>query len=157
MILVSHGLPVNSYPQCLNFNNNNDLGNICGYNETMRFREHSYLNSSYERLQARAPFGNCSNYGTIIHCSSELPRCREDLDGPYLPCKRVCDEYLKKCPEEIFRMEYEDLFGFCDLLPEYDDPNSTEGFLGRCFVPDGFKASAGEKISITKSIKPCCM
>lgn len=142
-MLVSHAVSTNALQQCQNFNSSH-LSNVCGYDQTMRFRDQSYFNSSYEELRTNAPFGNCSDYSNLIHCSSELPRCKEDLDGPYLPCKRVCDEYLKVCKDEIIQREQDYVVGFCQVLPEYDNPNTTKGFLGRCFEPEGFRPSAGK-------------
>ena len=132
--------------QCQHFNSS-FLSSTCGYNYTVKFQQEKHFNTSYTNLISQSNiFGNCSEYSNVIHCSIHFPRCKENLGGPYLPCKRVCDEYIKGCQEEIIQGYQEWVVGLCQLLPESDDPKMAKGYLDKCFEPPNFKPSSGKSI-----------
>ena len=132
--------------QCRTGNfNGSSLSSVCGYNNTVKFQHESHFNMSLRRLAILIPrLESCSKYSKLMLCSLDLPRCKEDLAGPYLPCKRVCDEYIKSCTGTLIKHGIYWWAPLCQLLPEVDDPRTTKGYLGRCFEPPNFKPSAGK-------------
>lgn len=144
-LLVVVSLVQQSSSFCQPFNKTSGLAEYCGYSATVNFTHEKHFKTAVKSLRSVARFlSSCSDYAKVIACSVYAPRCEPHIDGPYLPCKRVCDEFNSKCSDRIQRYGLEWIIGMCQLLPEKDDPN-TEGYRGRCFVPPGFKTN------ITKS------
>lgn len=137
------------------------LSKLCGYEYTADFQLESHFNSSRRAVYHIAHLlSNCSEYSSLIACALYLPRCEEHIPGPYLPCKRVCDEYIKDCGDRIIENGLEWSAGMCQLLPNSDDPNTDKGYLGRCFEPPDFKLTSGESVQLiwdwtTENVKYC--
>ena len=114
--------------------------NLCGYGTTVQFLHQSHFDNAVKSVKALIkPFGSCSPYMNFMICSAYIPRCVSNIEGPYLPCRRVCDEFNDKCRDKIESNGLEWLIGLCKLLPKNDDPYS--GYLGRCFEPAGFNTN----------------
>lgn len=128
-----------SSSSCRPFNKTTGLAEICGYPATAKFTHEKHyqaaLKSLHNVVRLLSP---CSEYVKVIACSVYAPRCESFIDGPYLPCRRVCDEFNSKCGDKIERYGMEWIIGMCQLLPEKDDPYTKRGYLGRCFEPPGF-------------------
>ena len=124
------------------------FANSCGYDQTAKFTHESNFDHYAGVLnKTLGEMGNCSKYSDLMMCSLRLPRCKEDLYGPYLPCKSVCDEWAKGCRDQIAEKAYEWVLGYCRMLPQRDDPETAKGYLGRCFEPADFKRTPGMEIS----------
>ena len=88
---------------------------------------------------------NCSTLLDVMACSIFLPRCTEEINGPYLPCRGVCYEWTHDCKDVIKQEGMEWVTGLCGLLPEEDDPHTTKGYLGRCFTPPNYRGEGRSK------------
>ncbi|XP_032234287.2 uncharacterized protein LOC116616314 [Nematostella vectensis] len=75
---------------------------------------------------------SAAQIGEVVFCSEFAPYCRETDDGPFLPCRRVCSEYLKRCEGTVGQYFLEFSVGMCSLLP--NDTASS----GKCYEPPGF-------------------
>ena len=80
--------------------------------------------------------GSCSNYTDFILCSLYLPRCKEDVKKPLLPCRDVCEEFVQGCSDQMDKNGMNWLKSLCSLLQV--ETNSTDS---GCFKPVGFKPS----------------
>ena len=78
--------------------------------------------------------GSCSNYTSFILCSLYVPRCKEDIAKPLLPCRDVCEEFVRGCGERMDTSGLNWLKPLCSLLKTNEtDPS--------CLRPTGFKPS----------------
>ena len=117
-----------------------ELYKICGYNFTARFRHDKHLDSAIRAVKSMtALLGNCSDFMNVMICSLFVPRCSEEIRGPYLPCRDVCYEYASKCQGVIREKGLQWTVAMCDILAEKDDSQTTKGYRGRCFKPQTFK------------------
>jgi len=127
---------------CRPFNETSGLAEICGYRATAKFSYESHFQAAVRSLHNVVRLlSSCSEHVKVIACSVYTPRCESFIDGPYLPCRRVCDEFNFKCRDKIEQYGMEWIIGMCQLLPEKDDPYTKLGYLGRCFEPPGFKTN----------------
>lgn len=78
-------------------------------------------------------------------CSLFLPRCTEDIKGPYLPCRGVCYQFATDCQDIIHAKGLQWTAAMCDILPEKDNPATTKGYRERCFTPPNFIKDSGIK------------
>ncbi|XP_048588155.1 uncharacterized protein LOC116611634 [Nematostella vectensis] len=87
-----------------------------------------YINYFMRRME------NCSvaAMGESVLCSMFAPYCRPQDSEPFLPCRRVCSEFLKRCVGDIDLSYLEYYVSSCTLLP-----NATAD-SGKCFEPQGF-------------------
>ncbi|KAL9963459.1 hypothetical protein ACROYT_G026970 [Oculina patagonica] len=90
-------------------------------------------------------------------CSLFVPRCTEEIKGPYLPCRAVCYDYATKCKDIIKDKGLEWTVAMCDILPERDNPRTTKGYRGRCFTPPNFKDNGTSyKHQCSDIVVPAC-
>jgi len=127
---------------CRPFDQDSGLAALCGYSATVNFTHQSHYDNAIKdvKLLTRR-FSTCSEYAKLIACSLNVPRCESFIEGPYLPCRTVCDEFNSTCGDDILKYGMEWIIWMCKLLPAKDDPNSSLGYLGRCFEPPNFKTS----------------
>lgn len=127
---------------CVPFPAKMGLEKLCGYKGTSQFDYLSHFHSAARAVTTVSKLiGSCSAYANLIICSVYIPRCVSNIDGPYLPCRRVCDEFNDKCGDKIQKNGLEWIIGMCQLLPLKDDPQTKLGYLGRCFEPPNFKTN----------------
>lgn len=116
-----------------------DLHIQCGYNLTARFDYENHFHSASRAIASlRFLLKNCSKFVDIMMCSLFLPRCTEDIKGPYLPCRGVCYQFATDCQDIIHAKGLEWTVAMCDILPEKDNPATTKGYRERCFTPPNF-------------------
>ncbi|XP_032236114.2 uncharacterized protein LOC5510975 [Nematostella vectensis] len=78
----------------------------------------------------------CSPYSETVMCSLFFPKCDPSINGPHLPCKSVCNEFVDSCSMFLNLASTKGVLAvLCDLLPEFDGNNQT------CFLPKGFNRS----------------
>lgn len=77
---------------------------------------------------------NCSIGGIAetMTCSFIAPNCKGSGEKPFLPCRRVCSEFLKRCENTIPDFLIDVLVALCTLLP-----NGTAAD-GTCYEPPKF-------------------
>lgn len=137
-------------PQCGLVNRTiQGLEKICGYDYTARFDyDHHFSSASNAVRSLKNLLGNCSESVNTMICSLFVPRCAEDINGPYLPCRAVCHDYATKCRDIIENKGLEWTVAMCDILPERDNPSTAKGYRERCFTPPNFKDSGKGKVAI---------
>ena len=118
----------------------------CGYNYTVRFNISHHFSTSLKRvIYLKREVKNCSAFVDVMACSLFLPRCTEDIKGPYLPCRGVCYDFANDCKDVLEVNELEWTAAYCDLLPEKDNPMTTKGYKERCFTPPNYRDSGRSK------------
>ena len=134
-------------PQCERINQTiPDLHVHCGYHLTARFKHDAHFDSAARAIMTlRSRLKDCSPFADVMTCSLLLPRCSEDVKGPYLPCRGVCYDYVNHCSETILREGLEWTAALCEILPEKDNPLTTKGYRERCFTPANYKDSGKSK------------
>lgn len=92
-----------------------------GYNYTasfpndINFREKTL---AYQLEQDTRQFKQCSRHLDIMLCAIYVPKCVEDVNFPVLPCREVCEEFVRDCEEaEVDYEKIEWIKGLCRLLP----------------------------------------
>ena len=137
-------------PQCVLVNRTiPGLDKICGYEYTAKFRfENHFTTASRAVTSLRNILGNCSQTVDTMICSLFVPRCTEEIQGPYLPCRAVCDDYATKCQDIIAKKGLEWTVAMCNILPEKDNPDTTKGYRERCFSPPNFRDSGKSKLTV---------
>lgn len=98
-----------------------------------------------------AKLGNCSSYMSYILCSLYVPRCKEKMSGPWLPCQDVCWEFVRGCSEKMDLNGLNWLKSLCGLLPSKKSGSSDD-----CFEPAGFKANFTQGKSIMSLFYVVC-
>lgn len=150
-LLVSSFLLGFSYsePQCQRINKTiSDLHIQCGYNLTARFEYDQHFDSASRAIGSlKSVLKNCSAFVNIMMCSLFLPRCTEDIKGPYLPCRGVCHDYANDCKDIISSRGLEWTVAMCDILPVKDNPQTTKGYRERCFTPPNYRDSGKSKLT----------
>jgi len=75
---------------------------------------------------------NCSIGGIAesMVCSFIAPHCKGNGEKPFLPCRRVCSEFLKRCEETLPDFIIDMMISLCSILP-----NATERI---CYEPPNF-------------------
>lgn len=139
------GMVKESSSFCNPFDKDSGLAQKCGYSATVNFTHTQQYQDAITNVGTFSRlFQSCSQYVEVIVCSLNVPRCESNVPGPFLPCRRVCDEFLKQCTNIILKRGMEWIIGMCQLLPEKDDPNTKIGYLGRCFEPPNFKSTVSK-------------
>ncbi|KAK2573281.1 hypothetical protein P5673_000920 [Acropora cervicornis] len=141
-------------PQCERINQTiPDLHEHCGYHLTARFKHDAHFDSAARAIMTiRSRLKNCSAFADVMTCSLFLPRCSEDIQGPYLPCRGVCYDYVNHCSETILREGLEWTAALCEILPEKDNPRTTKGYRERCFTPANYRDSGKRIPGFTKTV-----
>lgn len=118
----------------------------CGYNLTARYTHgHHFDSASRAIISLKNVLKNCSLFVDTMICSLFLPRCTEEISGPYLPCRGVCYDFANDCNEIIRTRGLEWTVAMCDILPEKDNPKTTKGYRERCFTPPNYIVSGKSK------------
>lgn len=118
----------------------------CGYNLTARYTHGHHFNSASRAIiSLKNVLKNCSLFVDTMICSLFLPRCTEEINGPYLPCRGVCYDFANDCNEIIRTRGLEWTVAMCDILPEKDNPKTTKGYRERCFTPPNYIVSGKSK------------
>lgn len=124
------------------------LEKLCGYEYTAYYDyDHHFGSASNAVTSLSRLLGNCSSTVNTMICSLFVPRCSEEIKGPYLPCRAVCHDYATKCRDVILNKGLEWTVAMCDILPVRDNPRTTKGYRERCFTPPNFKDSGKSKFT----------
>ena len=78
-------------------------------------------------------FNSCSPHSRAFACARYVPKCSESVQGPVLPCREVCEQFVDDC-DTLLRESglFNRYVAYCRLLsPEKD--NSKQ-----CYKPPGF-------------------
>lgn len=107
-----------------------------GFTSTSVYLANDYFAKTYSEFinNITAKLGGCSTYTSIILCSLYVPRCKEAMPGPWLPCRVVCDEFVRGCGDQMDLKGLNWLKPLCSLLP-------TDKTDDKCFKPPNFKPS----------------
>lgn len=134
------------------------LARVCGYKYTALYDfDHHFRSASRAVPSLINLLNNCSATVNTMICSLFVPRCEEDIPGPYLPCRAVCYDYATKCQDVIEAKGLQWTVAMCDILPERDDPNTKLGYRGRCFYPPHFTDSGKKyKHNCSNIVIPAC-
>lgn len=109
-----------------------------GYNYTAHFPGNTTLHEqiiAYHMQRDSRQFKQCSEYVDTILCAMFVPKCVEDHYSPVLPCRRVCEDFVRDCESTV---EYEKIGwikGLCRLLPSKGNNSDTD----ECFEPANYK------------------
>ena len=105
-----------------------------GFNRTSVYLANDMYGYSVIMDKITEKLGNCSKYTSFILCSLYLPRCEEDISKPLLPCRDVCEEFVRGCGDQMDVSGLNWLKPLCSLLKtNQNDPS--------CIRPTGFKPS----------------
>lgn len=75
----------------------------------------------------------CSPHVDIMLCSLYVPKCVKGQFKPFLPCRRVCQEFVYGCRERLLTQGLSGLVSLCPVL--LDETSES----GKCFEPEDFK------------------
>lgn len=108
-----------------------------GFNFTVDSISYGFFANSYSNIVSNitAKLGDCSSYTSHIVCSLFVPRCKEDLEEPWLPCQEVCWEFVRGCGEKMNAHGLNWMKSLCGLLPL---KSKNSGKPDDCFEPPGF-------------------
>lgn len=116
-----------------------------GYNFTANFSDvgtksyQEYVSSEVTIFANR--FNSCSPLSKFFVCSRYVPKCSESVEGPVLPCREVCEQFVDDCATDLKGSGlYKSYVAYCRLL------SSEEATSTNCIKPDGFvsRATKGE-------------
>lgn len=91
-----------------------------GYNYTASFPNNINFQEktlAYHLERDTRQFKQCSRYLDIMLCAIYVPKCVEDVNFPVLPCREVCEEFVRDCEAEVDYEKIEWIKGLCQLLP----------------------------------------
>lgn len=125
--------------------NKTTLSRACGYNYTAKFLHDHHYHGASRAVEIFTTRGQdnyyklyeCSPYADLIICSLYLPKCVEGVRKPVLPCREVCEEFMKGCKDRIIKSTLEWIVGMCATLPK-SSKFSTGEPEGNCFLPPNF-------------------
>lgn len=110
-----------------------------GYNFTANFSSvgqqsyQAYVSSEIVLFADR--FNSCSPHLKAFVCARYVPKCSENIEGPVLPCREVCEQFVDDCETPLSESGlYNRYAAYCRLLSSEKD-NSKQ-----CFKPSGFVA-----------------
>ncbi|PFX33906.1 uncharacterized protein LOC111331550 [Stylophora pistillata] len=89
-------------------------------------------------------------------CSCYLPKCSKDVEGPILPCREVCDQFVDDCHKELKDSGlYRRYVAYCRLL------SSKREASMQCLKPAGFVPRPNKKEPLLPSCetasRPACL
>lgn len=120
-----------------------------GYKSTANFSQigeqsyQDYVSSKVTYFSDR--FNSCSPYSRMFVCSRYLPKCSKDVEGPILPCREVCDQFLDDCHKELKDSGlYRRYVAYCRLL------SSKREASMQCLKPSGFVPRPNKKGELKK-------
>lgn len=110
-----------------------------GYNFTAHFPGnnsalHENIIANHLQRETRQ-FEHCSEYLNTIMCAIFVPKCVEDHYSPVLPCRRICEDFVRDCEVKVDYEKIEWIKGLCRLLPPTGDGSDTDA----CFEPANYK------------------
>lgn len=131
-----------------------------GYKSTANFSQigeqsyQDYVSSKVTYFSDR--FNSCSPYSRMFVCSRYLPKCSKDVEGPILPCREVCDQFLDDCHKELKDSGlYRRYVAYCRLL------SSKREASMQCLKPSGFVPRPNKKEPLLPSCetasRPACL
>ena len=133
-------LPADVFPQmCRRLNPS--LFQRCinvGYNYTANFPDNFNSHENiigYHLERETRRFEQCSEYIDVIMCAIFVPKCVEHHNRPVLPCRRICEEFVKDCESRVDFEKIEWIKGLCRLLPTTRNNKN----LSECFEPANYK------------------
>ena len=108
-----------------------------GFNFTVESIRYGFFANSYSDIVGNitAKLSDCSSYTSHILCSLYVPRCKEDLAEPWLPCQEVCWEFVRGCGEKMDLHGLNWMKSLCGLLRSR---SKNSGKPDNCFEPPGF-------------------
>lgn len=109
-----------------------------GYNYTAHFPSNFTLHENiiaYHMQRESRQFGQCSEYLDTILCAMFTPKCVEEHYSPVLPCRRVCEDFVRDCELKVDYERIEWVKGLCRLLPSTGNRSDTD----ECFEPANYK------------------
>ncbi|XP_068733125.1 uncharacterized protein [Montipora capricornis] len=120
---ICHRLKLSLFQRCIKL----------GYNYTARFPEkltiqESIIGNHLERDTKQ--FEQCSEHLDTIMCAMFVPKCVEERYGPILPCRWICEDFVRDCEPKVEFEKLEWVKGLCPLLPS----SKSE-----CFEPTDYK------------------
>lgn len=128
-------------PQCRKVDRNKFP--VCvkdGFIRTSVYLANDWYGYSKIMEKIKSKLGSCSKYTSFILCSLYLPRCEEHIAKPLLPCRDVCEEFVRGCGERMDKSGLNWLKPLCSLLKTNEtDPS--------CLRPTGYKPSAKSQLS----------
>ena len=114
-----------------------------GYNLTANFsyvgvpKYQAYVSSEVALLSDR--FSNCSRHAKALVCVRYVPKCSENVEGPMLPCREVCEQFVDDCESALRDSgHFYQYVAYCRLLL------SEKGSSKQCFKPLGFVSRANQ-------------
>ena len=125
---ICHRLNPSLFKRCINV----------GYNYTAHLPNNVTLhehNIAYHLEREARQFEQCSKHLDIIMCAIFVPKCVKDQYSPVLPCRKVCEEFVRDCEPRVNYEKIEWIKGLCRLLPAArSDKNTRE-----CLEPENYK------------------
>ena len=114
----------NKFPNCVTH----------GFTMTSEHLASKFYTETYSKIinNMTAKLNGCSKYTSYILCSLYVPRCKENMTGPLLPCREVCEEFARGCSNQMNSNGLNWLKPLCSLLP-------TKRKSAACFMPPDFK------------------
>lgn len=114
----------NKFPNCVTH----------GFTMTSEHLASNFYTETYSKIinNMTAKLNGCSKYTSYILCSLYIPRCKENMLGPLLPCREVCEEFARGCSNQMNSNGLNWLKPLCSLLP-------SKMKSGTCFIPPDFK------------------
>ena len=109
-----------------------------GYNNTAHFPNNFTFHEetiAYHLERDTRQFKRCSKHLDIMMCAIFVPKCVEDNYSPVLPCRRICEEFVRECEPKVDYEKIEWVKGLCRLLPS--TRNETDS--GDCLEPAIYK------------------
>ena len=108
-----------------------------GYNFTANFSDvgqqsyQAYVSSEIALFVDR--FNSCSPHLKAIVCARYVPKCSKSMEGPVLPCREVCEQFVDDCETPLSESGlYKRYVAYCRLLSSQKDSSK------QCFKPPGF-------------------
>ena len=108
-----------------------------GFNFTVVSITYGFFANSYKDIvnNITEKLSDCSRYTSYILCSLYVPRCKEGLAEPWLPCQEVCWEVVRGCGEKMAVHGLNWMKSLCGLLRS---KSKNSGKPDDCFEPPGF-------------------
>ncbi|PFX33908.1 frizzled-4-like [Stylophora pistillata] len=123
---------------------------VAGYNFTAKFPGNSTLRESiiaHNLKREVQQFGHCSQYLDTIMCAINVPKCVEENYSPVLPCRRVCEYFVRDCETKVEYEKLEWIKGLCHLLPSSE--NNSKG--KECYLPGNYRPRLDNTTPLTQS------
>ncbi|XP_067039161.1 uncharacterized protein [Acropora muricata] len=132
-----------------------------GYNFTANFSYVGLQNYqalvSTEVVRFSDRFRNCSRHAEALVCGRYVPKCSENVDGPVLPCREVCEQFVDDCANLLTNNGlYYQYVAYCRLLSS-EMESSKQCFKPLGFVPRANLTTERRLPSCKNETKPACL